>query len=530
MPTLLKRHYMSKTPTRKLLLFAILLSLFQIPSCNLNITLTGDLLGARDRLGDPPLNCGDSVIDAGETCDTGGNSATCDSDCTTPVCGDFLLNTAAGEICDDGNTITEVCAYGATSCTVCDATCQSVAGATSFCGDGAVDAGNSETCDDGNTITEVCAYGTPSCTVCDATCQSVAGVTTFCGDGVINGPESCDDGNTNNGDGCSATCVPEACTSFFTRDDSTWDALYGTAPTSYANAGAAGGSFSGQAADSSGYQYNFSAMCAGTYYVWVNCFDIGGSTDKSYGYWNFAGDSNPPVAHKMLVYDAFGWKKSSAVALGTGNHTWQFGAMSDGNWFTVGWDQIVVTQNANYVPSPGIVPNPLVTDSLDTFNGWANNSGGALVATTDNTPAVGAGNIKTTGSSGHYLGLKKTFAASQPTYMGVWMRQDSAGTGPYLVAGGSNVTNANVVVFLYFTGGNITVSQAAGITLQPYVIGQWYFIEIKNINYTTFTMDFYVNGVLRAAGAGFRTNQTSMQEVHFYSLGAGASYDDLVIY
>ena len=30
---------------------------------------------------------------------------------------------------DDGNTVTEVCAYGQTSCTVCNATCQATSGA-----------------------------------------------------------------------------------------------------------------------------------------------------------------------------------------------------------------------------------------------------------------------------------------------------------------------------------------------------------------------------------------------------------------
>ncbi|MEM3113509.1 MAG: LamG-like jellyroll fold domain-containing protein, partial [Candidatus Pacearchaeota archaeon] len=33
--------------------------------------------------------------------------------------------------------------------------------------------------------------------------------TQYCGDGIINGPETCDDGNTNNGDGCSSTCQHE---------------------------------------------------------------------------------------------------------------------------------------------------------------------------------------------------------------------------------------------------------------------------------------------------------------------------------
>jgi cysteine-rich repeat protein len=51
----------------------------------------------------PAILCGNGDVDPGETCDTSGESATCDDDCTAPVCGDDNLNEAAGEGCDDGN-------------------------------------------------------------------------------------------------------------------------------------------------------------------------------------------------------------------------------------------------------------------------------------------------------------------------------------------------------------------------------------------------------------------------------------------
>jgi cysteine-rich repeat protein len=140
-------------------------------------------------------------------------------DAAASVCGDGVVG--PGETCDDGNAVTETCAYAVASCTVCDASCHSVAGSTSVCGDSAVDPTN-ETCDDGNTVTEVCAYGLASCSVCDMTCHSVAGATSFCGDGVVDAAhEACDDGNSASGDGCSACAVdtgytcsgaPSACT------------------------------------------------------------------------------------------------------------------------------------------------------------------------------------------------------------------------------------------------------------------------------------------------------------------------------
>jgi len=80
------------------------------------------------------------------------------------------------------------------------------------CGDGVIGAG--ETCDDGNSV--------PG-DGCSGTCQIEPGYSCpnagqpcvftgqgLCGDGKIEGTEGCDDGNTVSGDGCSATCAVES--------------------------------------------------------------------------------------------------------------------------------------------------------------------------------------------------------------------------------------------------------------------------------------------------------------------------------
>ncbi len=76
----------------------------------------------------PRPSCGNGVVDPGEACDDGGQSATCDADCSLAVCGDGVVNTAAGEKCDHGGNGTS-CAPDC-SATVCPAgcTCQSIAG------------------------------------------------------------------------------------------------------------------------------------------------------------------------------------------------------------------------------------------------------------------------------------------------------------------------------------------------------------------------------------------------------------------
>jgi cysteine-rich repeat protein len=123
-------------------------------------------------------------------------------------CGDGVAQDF--EACDDGGQNgAATCAYGLTSCTLCDATCVPHAGAASYCGDGVVN--GAEGCDLGaqNGVT-ACAYGANSCAICDGACQPGAGATRFCGDGVVDPEEACDDGNATAGDGCSAACAIEA--------------------------------------------------------------------------------------------------------------------------------------------------------------------------------------------------------------------------------------------------------------------------------------------------------------------------------
>ncbi len=97
-----------------------------------------------------PASCGDGFVWAGdEACDDGGESADCNEDCSPAACGDGIVNASAGEGCDDGEA--------------------------------------SATCDD-------------DCTAA------------LCGDGTLNtiAGEVCDDGNTDDGDGCDASCKFEA--------------------------------------------------------------------------------------------------------------------------------------------------------------------------------------------------------------------------------------------------------------------------------------------------------------------------------
>jgi cysteine-rich repeat protein len=157
--------------------------------------------------------CGDNKINmtAGEECDEGGaESASCDDDCTLPVCGDGNTNEAAGEICDDSGesatcnadctaqacgdskvnaTAGEDCDPGAETVS-CDSDCT-----WASCGDGVVNTSAGEACDTAG-----------SSASCDSDCTAP-----MCGDSILNtaANEQCEDGNDTDGDGCSSTCTLE---------------------------------------------------------------------------------------------------------------------------------------------------------------------------------------------------------------------------------------------------------------------------------------------------------------------------------
>ncbi len=115
------------------------------------------------------------------------------------------------ETCDDGNVVTDNCAYGQTFCSVCTNDCRTGPGVlVGRCGDSVTQSAFGETCDDGNAVTDNCAYGQTSCTVCRNTCTNGAGnVVGRCGDGVVQGVygETCDDGANNGVPGrCNTSC------------------------------------------------------------------------------------------------------------------------------------------------------------------------------------------------------------------------------------------------------------------------------------------------------------------------------------
>ncbi len=156
-------------------------------------------------------DCGDGITNGADDCDDAGESATCNRNCTTAVCGDGTLNRTAGEECDDagesatcdGDCTLAICGDGVwnelvEACDpfavvdgelmICNLDCTA-----STCGDGLLDTQSNEVCDDGGETAR-----------CNIDCTAA-----ICGDGVLNetAGEECDDGNLVPFDGCATNCT-----------------------------------------------------------------------------------------------------------------------------------------------------------------------------------------------------------------------------------------------------------------------------------------------------------------------------------
>jgi hypothetical protein len=131
-----------------------------------------------------------------------------------------------------------------------------------------------------------------------------------------------------------------------------------------------------------------------------------------------------------------------------------------------------------------------------------------------------------------YQGLSTTFTAGQPGYMSWWMRTNttSAANG-YVVIGDGNIASDNGVLFCYFNAtSSLRFFNTAGYN-HPITANTWYFVECRNVNWTSRTMDIYVNNVLILTGWGFRSpSATSIDRIHLHSLSvATAEYDNFTI-
>ena len=171
------------------------------------------------------LDCGDSNHCTNDGCDPAigcthlANTAPCDdgNSCTMgETCADGACGLGLALTCNDGNPCTDDACDGLVGCTytpnaaLCDD--GDACTTTDQCSGGGCVGGPPPDCDDGDVCTE------DSCAP-DSGCQQLP-LSPCCSNGAVEEGETCDDGNLEDGDGCSAECQLENTSPFDWQGDS----------------------------------------------------------------------------------------------------------------------------------------------------------------------------------------------------------------------------------------------------------------------------------------------------------------------
>jgi hypothetical protein len=166
-----------------------------------------------------------------------------------------------------------------------------------------------------------------------------------------------------------------------------------------------------------------------------------------------------------------------------------------------------------------------------------NYAGWTVVSATASIVTPGANGtsdcLQVTGSTAHYSGIYRAFSpALTPTHIAWWARSSSTTTADtYFVihsSGGTGLTYQ--LAFFYFNStGYIAAADSPG-DFYAYAANTWYYLELRNINYTTHRFDIYVNGALVTASAPFRANVSNVGRIDLYNFASATGRWDEILF
>ncbi len=150
--------------------------------------------------------------------------------------------------------------------------------------------------------------------------------------------------------------------------------------------------------------------------------------------------------------------------------------------------------------------------------------------------------LKLTGGAnlGHYDGLSATFDASQPDYIGYYVKPQitRAINTNYLVINDGTGTWGNTLIF-FLIGDEAACDSTLSFMLYadawlcgpPVTSGEWHHIEYRNIDFDSLTFDWYINNELVHGSVPFRDEISSVNEIHLYNYGdyGEGFYDEFYI-
>ncbi len=150
------------------------------------------------------------------------------------------------------------------------------------------------------------------------------------------------------------------------------------------------------------------------------------------------------------------------------------------------------------------------------LNKWNASSSGTVEATATQS-IVGSKSLHIIGVAGN--SVQRTFASSQPVNEIMYYLRVTSGEGgtTYFSQG---TASANAVFYSMVTGGNFVVTGASGAYAVCSVANnKWIKVEVKNINYTSFTYDIWINDTLRRKDMDFRGNVPGVNSISIGNSG-----------
>jgi hypothetical protein len=152
---------------------------------------------------------------------------------------------------------------------------------------------------------------------------------------------------------------------------------------------------------------------------------------------------------------------------------------------------------------------------------WTLMSTGYTVEVTSDYAANGVYSLHLSGysSPSHFYGLRTDFAPVQADYVSFYTRPDLLRdrASNYFVIGDENSQSNIGVIFFLAHGSEYMLFDGNGSHTYPFVNATWSFIEFRNIDWSTRTFDWYVDGNLADSNIPFRSqSSTYFSQINLY--------------
>jgi hypothetical protein len=163
---------------------------------------------------------------------------------------------------------------------------------------------------------------------------------------------------------------------------------------------------------------------------------------------------------------------------------------------------------------------------------WSIGSGLTSGAVTMTNPSSGLYRLEGYGgTSTHLTGFSTVIPTTTPSFISWDVYPTGTGAANYMVLGNSSVTATNCVAFCYWQGGTNLRFVSGSTAVYNCTPGQWYHIEMRNINWSLHTFDIYINNTQVATNFPFRSaTQNDLTNLHLYNFNSATGvWDNIVV-